>query len=92
MKSARHFSKITEDAINEDIMNFEFHHYGTIQFFEDTIESAAQQGLRTCQCELQNISDAEAKMFKNILYKAGFRQDWISKEDNGHKYKITLYW
>lgn len=93
MTSARQYSRLTEESINEAISHFEFEQCGLIHHIEDCITKKAKQSLREVQVKV-SLDKRDEILLKRTLYKYGFRQKWTAEQGNDDfaTYNVKIEW
>lgn len=93
MTTARQFSRLTEESINEAINHFEFEQGGLIHYIEDCITEKAKQSLREVQVKV-SLDKGDEILLKKTLYKYGFRQKWTVEQGNDDfaTYNVKIEW
>lgn len=93
MTTARQFSRLTEESVNEAISHFEFEHGNLIHYLEDCISEKAKQSQREVNVKL-SLEKNEELLLKRTLYKYGFRQKWTVAQGNDDfaTYNVKIEW
>ena len=93
MTSARQYSRLTEESINEAVSHFEIKHGGLIHDIEDCIKEKAKQSLREAQVKV-SLDKGDEFLLKRTLYKYGFRQKWTAEQGNDDfaTYNVKIEW